>query len=390
MPWVTLWGVIGTIFLPGALLWWVTAEQKGRNLSRWPALLLALVGVAGLCCMFAAARGVWPREGLGSESPEDVRTAKNPADRSASAGEFAANAAAARGERPTPLPSIDGGTRTRQLLPERPDRDSDKAAHRSILRRLLAALGMTDRTRLKQTSARRPADAKTGYKDVATDAKATDGARANVVQGDEHEKSTRRAYWPLIAGIGVAATICLATVLVLASGSGRAHAATFRGGDLALSPAGNWHPKTVTVAGLQVESPISIATADSYVLGGAIKHPRPIAADLPLSLSRVYGAPQHATVETLPFGLAKQYTWSATDRHLPLVVFIVSTTAGQIAIACQSRGALSVARIDALCAQSAASARFAGAKVEYPGPDGGSGCAIDRARPAYTRCVHHS
>ncbi len=185
----------------------------------------------------------------------------------------------------------------------------------------------------------------------------------------EHERSTRRARWPLIAGIGVTAAVCLAMVLVLASGSGRVHAATFRGGGLALSPAGNWHPKTVVLAGLHIASPISIATADSYVLGGAIKDPRPIAADLPLSLSRVYGAPQHAIVETLPFGLAKRYSWPATGRRLPLVVFIVSTTAGQIAIACQSRGALSVARIDALCAQSAASARFAGAKVEYPGPD---------------------
>jgi hypothetical protein len=336
--WITFWGVIPTIFVPSAILWWITAEQKGSNLSRWPALLLALVGVAGLCCMLAAILGVWPREGLGSESPEDARTAKNPADRSTSAGELAANAVAARGE------------------------------------------------------------------DVATDAKATDRARANVVQEDartteipvdnrgsgvsvEHEQSTRRARWPLIAGIGVTATICLATVLVLASGSGRVHAATFRGGDLALSPAGNWHPKTVALAGLHIESPISIATADSYVLGGAIKDPRPIATDLPLSLSRAYGAPQHASVQTLPFGLAKQYTWSATNRHLPLVVFIASTTAGQMAIACQSRGASSVARIDALCTQFAASARFAGAKVEYPGPDPKVQAALSTALTPLTRAA---
>jgi len=26
MPWIAFWGAIGTIFLPDAFLWWLTAE----------------------------------------------------------------------------------------------------------------------------------------------------------------------------------------------------------------------------------------------------------------------------------------------------------------------------------------------------------------------------
>jgi hypothetical protein len=350
--WVMIWGVVGTIFGGSAVLWWVTAAPKTSNLDRWPALLLALVGIAGLYCMFAAALDFWPYRELGPESPEDART------------------------------DVDSlGVAHKALI------RGDKAGARPILARLLAALGMADRTRLKQTPTKQPGDAATNDKD-ATEAEATDGARANVVHGDtrtarlHHEQppdaeqratSERR---PRSIGSVVGALVCagfLAGVVVVAfllATSRGAHASTFRSRGLVLTVDSHWHTVKPTQPWLSLRSPIAIANGMTEIYVGTTSAHAPVATEIPRTLRSQYGAPESVSqLINLRLGRARRYLWPNPSGHPPLALVVVATSDGEVAIACSTSSSTTFNRTLAVCMGVLSKAQILGTQVEYPGPD---------------------
>jgi hypothetical protein len=66
---ITVWGVIGSIFVASAIVWWIAAAPKGSNLPHWPAVPFVLVGIAGLYLMFAALWCSWPYREIDPEPP---------------------------------------------------------------------------------------------------------------------------------------------------------------------------------------------------------------------------------------------------------------------------------------------------------------------------------
>ena len=172
----------------------------------------------------------------------------------------------------------------------------------------------------------------------------------------------------MIAGLGTAAVVAALAILLLAGGSGAAHASSFRAGDLLLSVGKEWHRDPSSLAGLPLAASIAISASDVQVYAGVIKDPSRVAGAVPASLISAYGSPPNESVVRLHLGLARRYAWPA-GRLAPLVLVVIATDAGEIAIACRAPTAGTYARMLSACAGIAAKAKIVNTHVDYPGPE---------------------
>ncbi len=177
---------------------------------------------------------------------------------------------------------------------------------------------------------------------------------------------TRR--WAVIAGIGSAVVVAALAVLLLAGGSGAAHASAFRSGDLLLSGGKEWHRDPSSLAGLALAGPIAISAPGIQIYAGAVENPGTVAGAVPASLISAYGSPSNGSVITLPLGLAKRYSWPTGRLTTSLELVVVATDAGEIAIACRAPAA-GATRMLSACATISAKAKIVDTHVDYPGPD---------------------
>jgi serine/threonine protein kinase len=190
-----------------------------------------------------------------------------------------------------------------------------------------------------------------------------------------------RARRPLILGaVGVLAVAGVA-VAALTGGSAHGGTSTFSNGTLALSVGKQWRPAALGLGGLPLRAPITLSAAGIAVDAGTISKPSPIAAAAPQSLLAEYGKPNGEAIFTLPVGKAKRYSWSATTAA-PLALVIVSTSTGEIAIACRGSSAADVASAIQACGSIAAQAKVLHGEVEYPGPDPAVAQSLSRSLAA--------
>jgi serine/threonine protein kinase len=184
----------------------------------------------------------------------------------------------------------------------------------------------------------------------------------------EPEVAVTNRHWSLISGIGAAAALAIVAVVLLAGGSRAAHASAFRSGHLLLSSGKEWRSDSSSLSGLPLAAPISISAAGMQIYAGGVTNPDTIAGGVPASLVSSYGSPAQVSVIKLPLGLAKRYSWSS-QRLAPLVLVVVATDAGEMAIACRAPTAGALARMLSACAGIAEKAKIVNTNVDYPGPD---------------------
>jgi tRNA A-37 threonylcarbamoyl transferase component Bud32 len=184
----------------------------------------------------------------------------------------------------------------------------------------------------------------------------------------EPERSTSGRRWPLLAGSAGVALAVAVTIVLFAGGSGGAHASAFRSGNLLLPAGQGWHRSVSSLSGLSLTDPISISKSGVQLYAGTVRTPTRIAAALPPSLLPAYGKPSKADVVALPLGPSKRYSWSR-GRVSSLSVTIVSTDAGEVAIACDTSSASAIVSMPVTCADVTRKAEILGTRVDYPGPD---------------------
>jgi tRNA A-37 threonylcarbamoyl transferase component Bud32 len=185
--------------------------------------------------------------------------------------------------------------------------------------------------------------------------------------------SARR--WPLLVGAAAMVLVAAIAIVLLAGGDGGA--SEFRSGNLVLAAGHGWQRGGSALSGLSLAAPISMSKAGMQVSAGTIEGPARVAAALPSSLIASVGKPSRAGVVKLPLGLSKRYSWSR-GKLATLSVTIVSTDAGEVAIACRPISSSASPDVLAACADVTARARILGSRVDYPGPD--PGVARDLAR----------
>lgn len=177
-----------------------------------------------------------------------------------------------------------------------------------------------------------------------------------------------RHRWSIGAGLaGLAALAALVPLSV--GGIGRAHAFTFRSGYLVLSTTEQWHrdPRTA-LPGLSLTSPVAISSEHTQVRAGMISDPDRVAAELPALLRSAYGAPLRSGIVTLPLGQARRYIWPGSRKRPPLLLVIIATRAGELAVACTAQSPESAFANAGACMRVIDDARVVDTTVEYPGP----------------------
>ncbi|HEY7960887.1 MAG TPA: serine/threonine-protein kinase [Solirubrobacteraceae bacterium] len=205
----------------------------------------------------------------------------------------------------------------------------------------------------------------------STEPPKTDRTRESTPPKPDAPAAPRR--WTLGLGLGAAAVLAAALVLLLAAGSGRSRAATLRSGNLVLTVDSHWRGVNPVQPWLALKSPVATAAGGVQVYAGIIDAPGPVAAEIPRTprtLQARYGAPEPVSqVIALPLGRARRYLWPKPAGQPPLALVILTTGAGEVAIACSTSSGVAFKLVLAACMQVTERARILGTPVEYPGPD---------------------
>jgi hypothetical protein len=185
------------------------------------------------------------------------------------------------------------------------------------------------------------------------------GAAAGV-----RSRRTRAGLW------GAAGTTACVVAFVAIGWPGHAHASTFRSGHLVLSLDGGWRREGSGTSGVpKLRSPIAIANGQTRIRAGALPSPGRIATELPATFKATYGAPSQSSVVSLRAGQGRRYVWSDPHRGRPVMLVLIATRDGEVAISCSASGASTSSRLLSACSQVWRGAQIAGTTVEYPGAD---------------------
>ncbi len=236
-----------------------------------------------------------------------------------------------------------------------------------------ASGSIADNAQDPQSRKEEPADAQRARR--VADLTAVDVRREPPEPEPEPVETTHRRTL-MIAG-GAVACVAAAAFALLLAGSGGAGASTYRSDHLILVAGPEWRPGAPAVKGLRLADPVSVSTTSTHVSAGAIADPAKIAAAVPPSVLRTYGAPARSGLLVLPLGRARRFVW--TTGHTPLELVVVATGAGELAMLCRATSAAALPRMLAACGQIAKAAKVIGTSVDYPGPDPRVSTLLSRA-----------